>query len=228
MRVLLLEDDCCLRRSLGQGLRADGFAVDETGTIAQAQESVDETRYDCVVLDRSVPDGDAISLLARWDAADDRPSILVVSGLGGGDSRVECLAAGADDSMVKPLSIEELILRVRKLVVRRTPGGARVRLGDVSIDRARRVVDVAGEPVRLSPLQYSVLQQLVIRAGRVVDHGWLLEHCWDARRDPFSDPLHSQVDRLRRIFRGHLVIEAARGSGYLVRAAPESPSSTPG
>ena len=219
MRVLLMEDDYRLRQSVGRRLRADGYAVDEAVTIAQARESMEETRYDCVVLDRLVPDGDAIDLIDGWDAGGDRPSILLVSGLGGGDSRVACLAAGADDFIAKPLSMEELVLRVRKLIVRHTPGGARVQIGCVSVDRARRVVTVAGALVRLTPTQYSVLEQLVIHADRVVDQGWLLEHCWDAQRDPFSDPLHSQINRLRSIFRGHLVIESARGSGYLLRAA---------
>jgi DNA-binding response OmpR family regulator len=76
-----------------------------------------------------VPDGDAISLLSGWDAAEDRPAIFLVSGRGGGDGRVECLAAGADDSMAEPLDVDEFVLRVRKLIVRRTPGGAWVELG---------------------------------------------------------------------------------------------------
>ena len=223
MRLLLLEDDYELRRALGRRLRADGYAVDEVRSIAQAQKQLAETHYDCVVLDREVPDGDATGLLDRWNAGDERPPVFLLTEPGCGNGQLECLAAGADDSMAKPICVEELIVRVRRMIIRHTPGGARVHVGNVTMDRARRLVLVDGHQVRLSPLQYSVCQQLAIRAGGVVEQGWLLEHCWDARRDPFSDPLHSQVTRLRSIFRGHLVIESVRGSGYLMRAPSETP-----
>lgn len=221
MRILLLGEEHRNLRSLARGLRRGGFAVDEMGTIAGACEAIGETRYDCIIVDRDVPDGGAIGLVGRLHARDDRPTILMVVQPGDEAGRVECLAAGADDAMAKPLLVEELVLRVRKLIIRRTPGGAWVHLGDVSIDRARGAVSIADQQVSLSPLQYSVLEQLAIHAGGVVEQGWLLEHCWDARRDPFSSPLHSMVTRLRRIFRGHLVIESARGSGYVLRTAPD-------
>ncbi len=226
MRLLLLEESYGLRRSLGRRLRADGCAVDEVRTITQARKRLAETRYDCVILDRRVPDGDAVALLDPWTAGGERPPSFVLSGPEGENGRLECLSAGADDAMAKPVDVDELIMRVRRLIIRHTPGGARVRIGNVTIDRARRVVLVDGHEMRLSPLQYSVCQQLAIHAGGVVEQGWLLEHCWDAQRDPFSDPLHSQITRLRSIFRGHLVIESVRGSGYLMRASSETPPAT--
>ena len=226
MRLLLLEDDYDLRRSLGRRLRADGCAVDEVRAIAQARKRLAETRYDCVILDRNVPDGDAIALLDRRSAEGERPPTFLLSGPEGEIGRLECLEAGADDAMAKPIDGEELILRVRRLIIRHTPGGARVQIGSVTIDRARRAVLVDGHEVRLSPLQYSVCHQLAIHAGGVVEHDWLLEHCWNADRDPFSDPLHSQISRLRSIFGRHLVIESARGSGYRMCAPSEGPPPT--
>lgn len=223
MRLLLLEDDYTLRRSLGRKLRADGCAVDEVRTIAQALKRLPETRYDCVILDRSTSDGDAIVILDRWNAGDERPPVFALAGPDGENGRLELLAAGADDAMAKPVDVEELILRVRRLIIRHTPGGARIRIGDVTIDRARRRTLVGDHEVRLSPLQYAVCVQLAIHAGGVVEQGWLLDHCWDAQRDPFANPLHSQISRLRSIFRGHLVIESARGSGYRMRAPSEAP-----
>jgi DNA-binding response OmpR family regulator len=224
VRILLLGEEHRHLRSLARRLRRGGFAVDEMGTIAGASEAIGETRYDCIILDRDVPDGDAVGLVGSLQTHDDRPSVFMMVQPGDEAGRVECLAAGADDAMAKPLLVEEFVLRVRKLIIRRTPGGAWVQLGDVSIDRARGVVSIADRQVSLSPLQYSVLEQLAIHAGGVVEQGWLLEHCWDARRDPFSSPLHSMITRLRRIFHGHLVIESARGSGYLLRTRPTGPS----
>ena len=220
MRVLLLEDDYRLRQAYGRRLRADGYAVDEAVTLAQARSSFDEAQYDCVVLDRLVPDGDSIDLVSDLSARRTKPSILVISDLGDADSRIHGLSTGADDYVVKPVGLEELVLRVRKLIVRRSPAGARLQVGGVTVDRSRREVAIDGTPVHLTPTQYAVFEQLIINMGRVVDQGWLLDHCWDGQRDPFSDPLHSQVTRLRTIFRSHLVIETARGSGYMLRARP--------
>lgn len=217
MRVLILEDDFRLRQAYSRRLRADGHAVDEAGTLRHARASCETTRYDCLVLDRLLPDGDSIDFVRELAADEDRSSILLLSGLRNGAHRVEGLTTGADDYLEKPVSLEELVLRVRKLLVRRSPAAAVVRIGSVSVDRPRRQVCIAGEPVHLSPTQYSVLEQLVIHMGHVVGQGSLLEHCWDAQRDPFSDPLHSQITRLRGIFRGHLVIETARGTGYMLR-----------
>lgn len=219
MRVLLLGNTRRDPRSLARSLRRSGFAVDEIRSLNEAREAIDETQYDCLILDRNLPDGDAAELAVDLHAGADRPAIFMVVRDEAG--RVECLTAGADDAMVKPLSVEELILRVRKLIVRRTPGGPWVQLGDVSIDRSRGIVCIADEPVHLSPLQYSVFEQLAIHAGRVVKHDWLLEHCWDSRRDPFANALHSLLTRLRHIFRGHIVIEPVRGLGYVLRLAPD-------
>jgi DNA-binding response OmpR family regulator len=221
VRVLLLEDDFRLRQAYGRRLRADGHAVDEAVTIAQTRASFDETQYDCAVLDRLVSDGDAIDLVSEMGAVGTRPPVLVLSGLGDGDSRVDGLAAGADDYVAKPVGLEELAMRVRKLIVRRSNVGTKMHVGRVSVDRSRRQVRIAGDVVHLSPTQYSVFEQLVINLDHVVDQGSLLEHCWDAQRDPFSNPLHSQVVRLRSIFRDHLRIETVRGAGYMVRSLPD-------
>lgn len=219
MRLLLLEDDYRLRQAYGSRLRSDGHAVDEAVTLAQARAALAETDYDCVVLDRLAPDGDAIVLVEEMSGREGRPSVLVLSGLDGVASRVGGLEAGADDYLAKPADLDELVVRVRRLIVRRTPVGSRLRLGRVSVNRVRREVLIDREPIHLTPTQFSVFEQLAINVDHVVDQGTLLDHCWDAQRDPFANPLHSQITRLRSAFRGVLVIETMRGSGYMLRVA---------
>jgi len=183
---------------------------------------MEEVEYDCVVLDRLVPDGDSLQLVEEFSSYRSRPAVLVLSGLGSGDSRVDGLESGADDYIAKPVALDELVVRVRKLLVRRTTGETRVRLGRVTVDLSRRRATLDGEEVHLTPTQYAVFEQLVLNRDRVIEQGALLEHCWDAHRDPFSNPLHSQITRLRSAFRGVLAIDSIRGSGYVLRVDPRS------
>ena len=221
MRLLLLEDDDRLRQAYARRLRADGHAVDEATNLGQARAALAETDYDCAVLDRLLPDGDAIQLVEELSSAEARPSVLVLSGLGTGQDRVDGLESGADDYLTKPADLDELVVRVRKLIVRRSPGAARLQLGRASVDRVRRQVSIDGALVHLTPTQYAVFEQLVINIDRVVDQGTILDHCWDAQRDLFSNPLHSQITRLRTALRGVLTIHSVRGSGYMLRVASD-------
>jgi DNA-binding response OmpR family regulator len=218
MRVLLLEDDPRLCDSVASRLRVDGHAVDEVRTLGAARSALMDCEYDCLVLDRLVPDGDSLTLVAALDAGDDPPPMLVVSALGDGDERMQALEAGADDYIAKPARLDELAIRVRKLLVRHTSEArGPVRLGRVVVDRGRRDVQVDGLDIHLTPLQYSVLDYLVVHRDRMSSTEELLEHCWDRNRDVVANPLHSQICRLRKIFRGALRIDMVRGAGYVLR-----------
>jgi DNA-binding response OmpR family regulator len=218
MRVLLLEDDPRLCESVAGRLRVDGHAVDQVGTLDAARSALMDAEYDCLVLDRLVPDGDALDLVADLEAGDAPPPMLVVSALGDGDERVQALQAGADDYIAKPARLDEVAIRVRKLLVRHTSvTRGPVRLGRVVVDRARRDVSVDGLDIHLTPLQYSVLEYLVAHRDRMASTEELLEHCWDRNRQTVANPLHSQICRLRRIFRGSLRIDMVRGAGYVLR-----------
>lgn len=218
MRVLLLEDDPRLCDSVASRLRGDGHAVDQVGTIDAARTAIADVDYDCLVLDRLVPDGDALDLVADLEAGDDAPPMLVVSALGDGTERVQALEAGADDYIAKPARLDEVSIRVRKLLVRHTSvARGPVRLGRVQIDRARRDVAIDGLTIHLTPLQYAVLDYLVAHRDRMASTEELLDHCWDRNRDLVANPLHSQICRLRKIFKGTMRIDMVRGAGYVLR-----------
>lgn len=217
MRLLVLEDDARLRRAYARRLRDEGHAVDEVCTMGDARLALADAEYDCLVLDRLVVDGDAIGLVDELCTDANGPSVLVLSALGAPDQRVEGLTRGADDYVGKPVRLEELALRVRRLLVRGPASTRRVQLGRMSIDPARREVRVDGAFVRLTARQYGVLDYLVANRHRMVTTEELLEHCWDRNRPLFSNPLHSQISRLRGLFRGVLLIESVRGEGYILR-----------
>lgn len=220
MRLLLLEDDPELRAPYARRLRAEGHAVDEVDTLGRARLALMDVDYDCLVFDRLVPDGDSLELVSELHDGPDWTPILLLSALGDGEERVRGLRAGADDYVAKPVRLDELALRVTNLAVRATsPSMAPVQLGRVTIDRARRTAAIDDEPVRLTPMQYSVLDHLVAHRDRMVTTEELLEHCWDASRHLFANPLHSQITRLRSAFRGSLQFCSVRGQGYVLRVA---------
>lgn len=221
VRVLLLEDDHDLRASVATVLRRQSYAVDEAATLADADERLAVNSYDVAVLDRGLPDGDAADLLARARAGGCAVPVLFLSARADIDDRVRGLDCGADDYLVKPFAMEELLARLRSLT-RRHPGTSegRLTLGDIEIDLARVQVSRAGRPVLLTPKEFALLTHLVRHAGRVVSRTELLEHCWDE----FADPSSNVVDVRLRLLRGKLgeppVIHTVRGAGFVVEAGP--------
>jgi len=225
MRILLLEDDTVLRVAFARRLRADGYAVDEVATLADARNAIWNVHYDGLVLDRVVPDGDALDLVIELRAGDDWVRVLMLSGLGDEAERVEGLRAGADDYMAKPVHLEELSLRLRILLVRSPladQAGPKIDLGRAQLDRARQQVTIDGQPVHLTPVQYSLVEYLAVYRHRVVPTEELLEHCWDSHRDLLSNHLHPHFSRLRTIFGDALGFVSVRGQGYVLQLADEA------
>jgi DNA-binding response OmpR family regulator len=216
MRILVLDDDSVLRQSVTEALSRLALAVDEASTLSEAHERLLMNEYDLAILDRRLSDGDAVVMLGALRQAGLQTSVIFLTGLGEVDQRVEGLDVGADDYLVKPFAMAELLARVRTLL-RRT-GGARqpvLELGDVCLDPARMTVTRAGRPLTLTPKEFSVLGYLIRQAGRVVSRTELLEHCWDE----FADPSSNVIDVRIRLLRGKLgepsIIHTVRGGGYL-------------
>lgn len=218
MRVLVVEDDPATLRLHVKVLRAYGLAVDGLRTQRAAADALADVPYDAAVLSRHLADGDGLGLLPGLGP---EAAVVVVTAPDAAEQRWEALEAGADDCLTPPFAADELALRLCKAIVRRTePSSSPVRLGRVVFDRARRTITVDGVEVRTTKTELCVLDHLVAHRHRVVGAEELLEHCWDSRRDMFSNPLPSQINRLRVRFADHLRIRWTDKGGYLLEPIP--------
>ncbi|MEV6273712.1 response regulator transcription factor [Nocardia sp. NPDC051832] len=217
MRVLVVEDDEGLGLEIAAGLRSAGFAVDLAGHLADADFKISVNSYDCLVVDRGLPDGDGLYLVAAQRNRGMRVPVLMLTARDGIADRVAGFEHGADDYLVKPFALAELVARVRALCRRREqPAPARIMLGDIDIDLPRRRVQRAGILRSLSPKEFAVLELLATRAGSVVSRGELIECCWDEMAEPASNVVDAVIAQLRRKLGAPPVIETVRGAGFMI------------
>jgi DNA-binding response OmpR family regulator len=224
MRLLVVEDEEDLAEGLRVGLSRTGYAVDVAGTSAQARDRLTVNEYDLMLLDINLPDGDGFELcrslrngsLPTPGANDVR--VLMLTARGRVDDRVRGLDEGADDYLVKPFALSELLARIRALLRRDTNGSsAVVRVGELALDSARHTVTRAGAPLALTPKEFGILEYLMQRPGHVVSSEELLEHVWDANADPFTQTVRVTVGTLRRKL-GEGSIDTVVSRGYRLRA----------
>lgn len=217
MKVLLLEDDVELGAAVVDGLRDEGFVVDHVGTLRDADLQRSVTHYDCLVLDRMVPDGDAVALVDALRRAGDTTPTLLLTARDRVSDRVAGFEHGADDYLVKPFAFAELTARIRALGRRAAdPAPPVLRAGDLELDTARHEVRRRGLPVSLTAKEFTVLEVLLTAAGRVVGRTELLERGWDEMSAPGSNVVDVLVGQLRRRLGSPDPIETVRGVGYRV------------
>jgi DNA-binding response OmpR family regulator len=223
MRLLVVEDEEDLAEGLRVGLARTGYAVDVAFDAAQAYDRLTVNEYDLMLLDVNLPDGNGFDLCRSLRAGDlptpgdGDPRVLMLTARGGLDDRVRGLDDGADDYLVKPFHLAELLARVRALLRRDTGGGSsQLTVGDIVLDAARHSVTVADRPLSLTPKEFGVLEYLMTRPGHVVSSEELLEHVWDANADPFTQTVRVTVGTLRRKL-GEGSIETIVGRGYRLR-----------
>lgn len=221
MRVLVVEDAAPLREAIARRLKAEGFGTDAVGTLAEAGLAMQSWRYDVVILDRNLPDGDGVALLSRWRAEGRSTPVLVLTARDGIGDRVGGLEAGADDYLVKPFAMAELIARIR-VITRRAQAqplpSIVVTIQGVALDRQRAEVRVDGVLIPLRPRELAVLEVLIARAGRVVSRSQLVEACWGASEQPGSNVEEVTVSALRRKLGRAGFIRTVRGRGYIIDA----------
>jgi len=218
MRILVVEDEERIRRDLKSHLQTAGYVVHEAANGEDAWFLGDTEEFDAVVLDIGLPRLDGLSVLKRWREAGRNFPILILTARGGWTDRVEGIDGGADDYLVKPFRMEELIARIRALI-RRSAGRASplLQAGPLTLDTSRAKAIVEGETVALSPLEYRLLSYLLHHRGRVVSRVELVEHIYHDDVEPDSNALEVLVGRVRRKI-GSDLIETRRGHGYLVTA----------
>ena len=176
MRLLIIEDERRIADLVAEALRQAGFVVDSVGTVADAEAALLTTAYDAAVLDLGLPDGDGLRLLAELRHRGDRPPVLVLTARDTVEDRVAGLDAGADDYLVKPFAMVELVARLKALL--RRPGGAmgvRLEAGNLAFDTVGRDVEVGGHVVPLARQELAILEHLMRRLGRVVPKAVLEE-----------------------------------------------------
>jgi DNA-binding response OmpR family regulator len=214
VRVLVVEDHAVLARTIADGLRDAGMAVDISGDGASAIESATLTRYDVVVLDRDLPvvHGDAVC--AALVAGPSEARILMLTAAGTVGDRVAGLTLGADDYLPKPFDFTELVARVRSLGRRPPSPTPLVVRDDLVVDTARARVSRNGRPVDLTAKEFGVLEALCAADGAVVSAEELFERVWDDRTDPFSNVVAVTLARLRRKLGDPPLIDTVIGRGY--------------
>ncbi|WP_420102361.1 response regulator transcription factor [Bosea sp. (in: a-proteobacteria)] len=218
MRLLVVEDDKDLNRQIVTALENAGYAVDKAFDGEEASYLGETEPYDAVILDLGLPKVDGVAVLQSWRRAGKVMPVLILTARDRWSDKVGGFDAGADDYVVKPFHVEELLARVRALL-RRAAGHATSELvcGPVRLDtRASRVV-VDGNPVKLTSHEYRLLSYLMHHQGRVVSRTELVEHLYDQDFDRDSNTIEVFVGRLRKKL-GVDVIETVRGLGYI--AAP--------
>ncbi|MCX2967342.1 response regulator transcription factor [Streptomyces sp. TRM70308] len=214
MRVLIVEDERRLARSLARGLTAEGFAVDVAHDGREGLHLATERGYDLLVLDIMLPGMNGYRVCAALRAAGHETPILMLTAKDGEYDEAEGLDTGADDYLTKPFSYVVLLARIRALLRRRGTGAAPVlRLGDLTVDRAARRVARGGAEVALTAKEYAVLEHLAVRAGEVASKAEILEHVWDFAYDGDPNIVEVYVSALRRKL-GPGLITTVRGAGY--------------
>lgn len=224
MRVLIVEDDPELGDLLGRTVQRAAWAADLVRTGRAALESLAVNAYDLVILDLGLPDMDGTEVCRTWRAQGGRVPVLILTARGALDDRVQGLDSGADDYLVKPFAVEELLARMRALS-RRPEDPLPVVLGleDVTLDTATRRVCRGAREISLSSREYALLEYLLRNPGRVLDRGRILEHVWDDNFDPIGNAVDVLVGRVRRKLDpdgSQPLIHTIRGAGYMLSARP--------
>ena len=215
MRVLIVEDEPRLLRSLAKALREEGYAVDTADAGDDGLFKAENYDYDAVVLDVMLPRLDGWQLLERLRQRKQTP-VLMLTARDATRDRVRGLDTGADDYLVKPFDLTELLARLRALI-RRAAGQARSQLEvhGVVIDTRARTVTRAGQPVTLTAREYAILEYLALHRGEVVTRTALYEHLFDEGDDTLSNLLDVHVFSIRKKL-GAELITTRRGQGYSV------------
>jgi DNA-binding response OmpR family regulator len=220
MRVLLVEDYMPLRESVTQALEEAGFAVDASADGEEGLWYARSSDYDAIVLDIVLPKLDGLSVLQQLRKAGSRTPVLLLTAKDTVADRVTGLDLGADDYLVKPFALEELLARVRALLRRKYDAADPIiRVQDLEVNTVSRIVRRGGERIDLTAREYALLEFLARRMGEIVSRTEIWEHVYDFRSNVESNVVDVYVGYLRKkIERGGLprLIHTRRGQGYVL------------
>lgn len=217
MRILLVEDDEMLGRATRDGLSRD-FAVDWFRTMGDATLALRTTEYELLILDLTLPDGSGVDLVRSMRAGQDTLPILILTARDAVKYRIEGLNAGADDYMVKPFDLDELIARCRALL-RRSSGlvSSAIVLGNLTFNPQARTVSYRGQPVPMSRRELAVLECLISHRGQIVSRSQIENMLYDFSHDIESNAIEVHISAIRHKTSRDL-IRTVRGVGYELAA----------
>jgi len=215
MRILVVEDEPRLLHNLAKALREESYAVDTAANGDDGLFKAETYDYDAVVLDVMLPQLDGWEVLARL-RKQKRTPVLMLTARDGTKDRVRGLDGGADDYLIKPFDLDELLARLRALIRRSAgQGNPKVELGDVIIDTRSRSVERDAQPVSLTAREYAILEYLALHRGEVVSRTTLYEHLFDESDDTLSNLVDVHVFSIRKKL-GRELIVTRRGQGYCI------------
>jgi two-component system OmpR family response regulator len=216
VRVLVVEDEPELLHVLAQALREEGYAVDEAADGPDGLFKATSLEYDAILLDLMLPGLDGWEVLGRLRQRQRATPVLILTARDGVDDRIRGLDGGADDYVVKPFSLSEVLARVRALI-RRSAGraGSRIDLGRVVVDTARRSVTCDGEAVVLTAREYAIVELLTHHRGEVVTKTQIYDHIFDETDDSLSNLVEVHVSNIRKKL-GKDFVQTRRGMGYVI------------
>jgi len=215
MRILVVEDDALVADAIGRGLEKAGYAVDRVESAERAATALEAEAFDLAVVDIGLPGADGLALLQRMRRGGVALPVLILTARDGLADRVSALDLGADDYLVKPFALPELVARCRALIRRsRSSTSAQLAIGDLLLDFSARRVEAAGKEVGLTRREWAVLECLALNVGRVVAKDKLLQAIanWDA--DIGANAIEVYVSRLRNKLGANVPIRTVRGLGY--------------
>jgi len=218
LRLLLIEDEPDLGQLLHHNLGRSGFAADLAPNLADARAYLSTCQYDLLIVDRRLPDGEGMDLLRELRARSNQVPVIMLTAADAIHDRVAGLGAGADDYIVKPFALEELVARIRAAL--RRPGaalGMQLTSGNIAFNTQTREVTISGHAASLPRRELSLLESLMRAGGRIVTRDVLEAALYGLEEDRQSNVLESHVSRLRRSLEAagaDATIRVARGIGY--------------
>jgi len=224
MRLLVIEDYEPIRSALVQGFTEEGFAVDSAEDGKEGLWYALDEAYDAIVLDLMLPGLDGLSLLRKIRSEGKHSPVIILTAKDQVPDRVDGLNDGADDYVVKPFAFEELLARVKALIRRRYHvSSSAVRVGPLSIDLTARKVLYEDQEIRLTQMEYGILEVLALRSGHVVSRTDLSDHLYGFDAEPNSNAIDVHIAQLRQKLEcpdRPRLIHTRRGMGYQLTEEP--------